>query len=362
MKMLNRWETFFLIVTTVPIMGHVIILPLVYDVAGRDSWISALLSFPIGLGLIFVIYRLRLKYPNHDFPEIAEHILGSFLGNILVMVVVIYFLFLSAFSAAALADMIHIAFLPETPIWALVIWFSLFCLYAASKGAKIIAMTAMFIGFFAVITGHSISFIDFSQKDAHNLLPLFEFGFAPILWGTVVLISVWIELLFLLFLQLKNVRQERFLRFWMVGGLGICFTMISTMTGTVMIFGMGQTDNFNYPALETVRIITLGFIDRFDIYGLILMSFGCYIRTSLFFRLCYEQITSNKVKRRWIRRGVFWGLGLLVSGLAIYIAQDYLRVEYFTILYTNALIFTPIPFLLLFLSRLKKKDIKQVSG
>lgn len=48
-NLLNRWESFFLILTTVPIMGHVIILPLMYDVTGRDSWISALLSFPIGL-------------------------------------------------------------------------------------------------------------------------------------------------------------------------------------------------------------------------------------------------------------------------------------------------------------------------
>lgn len=359
--MLNRWETFFLIIATVPIMGHVQILPLMYDVAGRDSWISALLSFPIGIGLIFVIYRLRIKFPDQDFPQIAQQIIGKFFGKALVLVIVLYFLFLSAFSAAALADMAHIAFLSETPVWALVTWFFLFCLYAAYKGTKIIALTAMIVGFIAVITGHSISILDMPEKEFQSIFPLFEFGFAPILWGTLVLVSVWIELLFLLFLKLKNIRQERFLLFWILGGTGICLTMISTMTGTVMIFGIGQADNFNYPALETVRILTLGFIDRLDIYGLILMAFGCYIRSSLFFRLCYDQLVPNK-GRKWVKGGIFCTLGVISIALAVYIAQDYLRVEYFTILYTNALIFTPIPFLLLFLSWFKRSDEKQISG
>ena len=353
--LLNRWESFFLILTTVPIMGHVIILPLMYDVTGRDSWISALLSFPIGLALVLCIHQLRRKYPEHRFSVLAEHLLGKLLGKGLVLLLVIYFLFLSALSAAALADMIHIAFLPETPAWALVIWFLLFCLYAARKGTKIIALTGMFIGLFALLTGHSISFIDMSEKDANNLLPFLEYGWTPVLWGTAVLISVWIELLFLLFLPLKNLHRERFLKFWIFGAVGICFTMLSTMTGTVMIFGMGQTDNFNYPALETVRILTLGFIDRFDIYGLILMSSGCYIRSSLFFRICYEQMAPRKTPNRWVKQVVFWGLGILINALSILIGQNFFRVKYFTILYTNAILLTPIPFLLLLISWIKEK-------
>ncbi|QQK75492.1 endospore germination permease [Salicibibacter cibarius] len=360
--MLNRWETLFLILTTVPIMGHVQILPLIYDVAGRDSWIAASLSFPVGIGLIIVIYRLRLKYPDLDFRGISQHLLGRFVGKTLLLVIAFYFLFLSAFSAAAVTDMVNISFFPETPVWALVIFFLLFCLYAASKGVKVIAYTALFIGVFALFTGHSISFIDVSEKEFNHILPLLEFGFAPVIWGTIALISVWAELIFLLFLPLQNIRRERFLRFWMIGGLGIFFTMISTMTGTIMVFGMGQTDSFNYPALETVRILTLGFIDRFDIYGLILMTFGCYIRSALFFFLAYDQLVPHKEQHRWVRRGVFLGLGLLTGGLALYIANNHLRIEYFTMLYTNALIFAPIPFLLLAFSWIKRKNHKEMSA
>ncbi|QQK79395.1 endospore germination permease [Salicibibacter cibi] len=360
--MLNRWETLFLILTTVPIMGHVQILPLIYDIAGRDSWIATLFSFPVGLGLIIAIYRLRHKYPDRDVHGIIHHLLGRFFGKTLLIVIAFYFLFLSAFSAAAITDMVNISFFPETPVWALAIFFLLFCLYAASKGVKVIAYTALFIGVFALFTGHSISFIDVSEKEFNHILPLLEFGFAPVIWGAVALISVWAELIFLLFLPLQTIHREHFLRFWIIGGFGIFFTMLSTMTGTVMVFGMGQTDSFNYPALETVRILTLGFIDRFDIYGLILMSFGCYIRSSLFFLLGYDQfIAFYQGQNRWVRRGVFWALGLLAGGLTLYIANNHLRIEYFTMLYTNALIFAPIPFLLLVFSWFKKKNSKELS-
>src|SRR5690625_4083764 len=40
--MVNKWETFFLMIMTVPIMGHVVILPLMFDISGRDGWISVI--------------------------------------------------------------------------------------------------------------------------------------------------------------------------------------------------------------------------------------------------------------------------------------------------------------------------------
>ena len=50
-----------------------------------------------------------------------------------------------------------------------------------------------------------------------------------------------------------------------------------------------------YPATEGLRIISLGFIDRFDIYALLMMSFGCYIRTSLYARICVQLILNPRI-------------------------------------------------------------------
>ncbi|MDQ0339856.1 hypothetical protein J2S00_002649 [Caldalkalibacillus uzonensis] len=131
--MLTKWETLFLLFMTLAIMGHVVILPPLYDVAGRDAWISALFSFPVGVLFVWAIYRLRLLFSGYDFPTISSTLLSKPVGTGLIFVLDAYYLFLSGYSAAALAEMINIGFLPETPVSALVLWLMLFCLYAANK-------------------------------------------------------------------------------------------------------------------------------------------------------------------------------------------------------------------------------------
>ncbi|AXF57586.1 hypothetical protein DT065_17395 [Salicibibacter kimchii] len=133
------------------------------------------------------------------------------------------------------------------------------------------------------------------------------------------------------------------------------------LTGTVMVFGMGKTQ-FQLSCFGNCTHPYVRILDRFDIYGMILMSFGCYIRSALFFLLCYDQLISRfKAQNHWFRRGIFWGSGLLADGLSLFIANNHLRVEYFMMLYTNALIFLPIPFLLLVVSWFKRENNKGLS-
>ncbi|XIH35886.1 hypothetical protein C1N70_26680 (plasmid) [Cytobacillus firmus] len=63
----------FLLVMTLPIMGHVVILPLMLDVAGRDAWISIFLSLPVAFTLAISIYRLRLKYPKQNISDMLHN-------------------------------------------------------------------------------------------------------------------------------------------------------------------------------------------------------------------------------------------------------------------------------------------------
>src|SRR5699024_483636 len=108
--MLNKWEVFFLIVIGIAEMGHVVITPLMLDIAGRDGWISIFLSLPFALLFAYVIYRLRIKYPNKDFIGLSTHLLGKTGGFLLLVILLLYFLFLIVFSVALLTDFIYIAF------------------------------------------------------------------------------------------------------------------------------------------------------------------------------------------------------------------------------------------------------------
>src|SRR5690625_7250779 len=104
-------------------MGHVTILPLMIDVAGRDVWISIAISIPFGVLFAFFIYRIKVHYSEKTLSHILIDILGKPLGYGFIVFFVLYFLYLTILSYSSLIDFVFILFLPETPRTALIIWF-----------------------------------------------------------------------------------------------------------------------------------------------------------------------------------------------------------------------------------------------
>lgn len=352
--MLTKWETLFLIVMTLPIMGHVVILPLMLDVAGRDAWISILISFPAAFAFAYAIYRLRLHHPDLNISGMLPLLLGKWFGLLAIIIFILYFLFLTILSFASLVDVVFIDFLPETPRLAIIVWFLIFFIYAAIKGIKRIALTAGVLTFIGVLTGHTVTLMDTAKKDWKELLPILEFGWSPAVWGSLILVSIWIELLLLLCVPIKNIREKKTFLLWSIGISIVGLTMFSTTTGAITIFGLGQADNFVYPAQEIVRVIELGFIDRFDIYGMILMTFGVYIRCSLFFRIAYNlSVSANS--STWVKRGWFSSFVILVFLGTYYLSKFHIRLEEAINLYAYMIVLFPIPFLLLAISYVKRK-------
>lgn len=339
--MLSKWETLFLLVMTLPIMGHVVILPLLIDIAGRDAWISILLAFPIGLILSYLIFCIRKKYPNKKFKDWFYDALGKWVGTIVILILIVYFLFLTVISYSALINLIHVGFLTDTSRWALALWFLLFFVYTALKGVKRIALTAGILTFIGMITGHTVTLMDAGKKDWGYLLPFLEYGWMPVILGTLLLTNIWVELFLLLIVPIKNIEAKRFYLFWVAGVFLNMLTMFSTTTGAITIFGLGQADNFIYPAFSITRIIYLGFIDRFDIYSLFLMVIGVYIRCSLYLRLSYD-LTTDLYQASWFRKVIFTVLTMAVFLTTIYIGFDYFYFEEIMKMYAYSFILLPI--------------------
>lgn len=352
--MLSKWETAFILIMTIPIMGHVIILPLMLDVAGRDSWISVIISLPAAIIFLYAIYKLRLKYPTLYINDLLKELLGKWFGRLMTLLFIIYFLFLTIFSYAMLIDFVKIGFLDTTPYFALMLWFFIFMIYAALKGIKRIALTAGILALIALITGHTLTLMDTPKKDWGELLPILEFGMSPVILGALILLSIWIELIILLFLPIRDIKEKHYFKIWLFAIFIVAFTMNSTTTGVVMIFGLGQATNFQYPAQELVRIVNLAFIDRFDIYGMILMTFGNYIRCSLFLRIAYEMTTHAKPSK-WRKRIVFTLFSLIIFICTYLIVIRHFRVEYAIDVYAYMIILYPIPFILLAIATFKQR-------
>src|SRR5690625_2995925 len=170
--MLSKWETFFLLILTLPILGHVVILPLMIDVAGRDAWISIFLSLPFAFLFALSIYFIKVKYSDKNIKEIFTIILGEKLGKALMFILMIYFLFITVISFSTFVDFVYILFLPDTPPIAIIIWFLIFIMYGSSRRMKGIALTAGVLAFVALTTGNTITLLDTQLKEWGHLEPV----------------------------------------------------------------------------------------------------------------------------------------------------------------------------------------------
>lgn len=345
---------------TVPIVGYFIILSLMLDIAGRDTVISITVSLFAAFLFSFAIFRVRINYPDLNITDILFHLLGKWGAKIVKSVFILYFLFLTILSFAALVDFVYIGFLTETPIIALIVWFLIFFLYASVKGYKEISLTAGILFLIIFVTGITIVLMDIDKKDWSEIFPLLEFGWSPPLWGSLILISVWVELLLLLCIPIKNIREKGFFLLWIIGILISGLTILLTTTGAITIFGLGQARNFNYPAQEILRIINFGFIDRIDIYGMVLMTFSIYIRCSLFFRISYE-LSLPENSSKWQKRILFFIFTVITFFGTLYLSKENLRIEKAIDIYTYMIILFPIPFILWFISWLKKNKTTDIS-
>src|SRR5690625_1835717 len=352
--MLSKWQTSFILIITLPIMMQLIMLPLVLNVAGRDTLIAIFISLPVAILLSYAIFRLRVDFPDATISEISFSLIGKWGSRLIKLIFILYFLFLTILSFTALVDFVYIGFLPETPIIVLIVWFLIFFLYATSKGFKPIALTAGILALLSIFLWIIVFFLDLDKKDWSEMFPLFEFGWSPVIWGSLILTSIWMELLLLLCVPIKNIQQKRFYLFWALSILIVGLTMLSTTNNIVTIFGLDQAKTFNYPAQKIVLVLNFGFIYRIDIYGLFLATAAIYIRCSLFFRIAYElRLPNNPTK--WLKRILFTLFSLFTLFGTYYLTNGNFRFEKAINMYAYMIVLFPIPFVLWFISWIKKR-------
>lgn len=92
----------------------------------------------------------------------------------------------------------------------------------------------------------------------------------------------------------------------------------STSISPVVIFGEEQAKRLTFPVESSVRLINLGFIERFDIYGLTIMT------VSAFHRIALLHYATSLAAAQWLSlkdyKWMNWiiGAGVVVASLTVF--------------------------------------------
>lgn len=291
----------FLSMTMIGLKNHVTIIPSLLKGAGRDAWMSILLSTVAILPWIFLLLYIHSKSKQQSIIDWLKMKVGKRVATIFLYTTVIFLLLLAAFTMAETLQWIIATFLPTTPMLPMLLIFTVLCFLLISTNLQTIAMVNVLVLLWVVVNGFFIAFTNMPVKNYELLQPFLEHGIQPVLKTAVYPASAFVELLLFIFIQHKVKDRIRWFHFVVMLFILMGLTLGPTI-GAITEFGPIEAAKQRYPAFEEWRIGSIGrFIEHFDFLSIYQWLTGAFIRVGLILFIVADllKLTGNK-KRIWI--------------------------------------------------------------
>ncbi len=316
---LSSRQAFFVSIPLLVIMGHFFLVPLYLRFAGRDAWLGVIAGFFAGAVIFLAMGNLHRLMEGKTLVEKLSQWLGPWVGKVLAVPLVLYFFALSLVTLYGFSIFISSIFLSDHPRWIITVTFTLAMMYMVHKGVEVIARVSEWIILYNMVSGMLVSLALHREKHYEKLLPILQHGPKPLLPVIVLILAVFGELLVMLMVQVQGeqisgTNRKAYLMLF----LSCFFIFPSTTAGPVAIFGEDQAKLLAFPVESTVRLISVGFIERFDLYGLTIMTVSALLRLALLHygaSVAVAQVLNLK-SYRWVNPAMAIPLG--ISGLMVF--------------------------------------------
>ncbi|MDI6603614.1 MAG: endospore germination permease [Thermoanaerobacteraceae bacterium] len=359
-KKISIKQLIYIIVTIVITTESVFLPSFVASYAKEDSWISVIIS-TIFSALIFIIYyKLAMMFKDQTFFEYIEKIVGKFMGKIISILFILFFLNVIFVVTRQLIEIMGNAFMPKTPSLVFLVVTLIPVIYAVSKDfSSIVKINEILLpyGLFALIF---IVVLSLPNIKIDNFMPILAKGILPPIIGSFPITSWVLESVILLAIFPQIEQKEKALKGGLLSILIIGFISFLGLIA-IGIFSAEVTTNMQFPLLEVTRNIRTGiYTQRFDSLIMSIWIAGIYIKITVFTYLFLKGLTEilkcNDQKFALIPMAIF------LSILPIYGCKDmgyfyqYLKKIFTT---ENLIVEIIIPLLLFLIAKIKGLDKKE---
>jgi len=245
----------------------ILILPKVVTekVKTPDSWISVILGGVLCILIALLHVKLCQRYPNETFFQFNQKIVGKWIGLFLSLIVIVYYIVLSAFEVRTMVETIGVYLLQGTPMWAIMIPFIWIGLYLILGGINSLARMLEIIFPITAICLLLVLFLGIGIFEIDNIRPVLGSGVKPILKGIMTASSGFsgFEIILFIFVYMKEKKQAS--KVVLIGlGIPIFFSLMTI----IIVVGAFSVDGV---LLQTWPVLT--YIRSYDIPGLIFERF-----------------------------------------------------------------------------------------
>lgn len=297
---ISVFQLILLSMTFIGLKTHVMLISPLIKTAGRDAWITVLLTCLLTLIWVpLLVYVNKKTKGEHLFQWMKKHVNKSF-TNVVIFLTIVYLTIMEIVTLRETITWINIIFLQRTPLIILVLLFGFTCCLLAATSIRTISIVNVFLLFFIVILGFFVSFTNFQFKDYSLLQPVLENGYFPVIKSIVFQGSGMVELLLLLFLQHKVPQPIRY-KHLAVAAILLTGLTIGPLIGAITEFGPVEASKQRFPPYEEWGIASLGkFIEHIDFLSIYQWLSGTFIRISTFLFIMKELVSFQKGQKRFL--------------------------------------------------------------
>lgn len=224
--------------------------------AKQDVWIAFIISWILGLILIYGYSVIAKLNPKKNLVQILITYFGKYIGGLISVLYIWYFIHLAALVFRNFGEFVVMTTLPSFSIAIIIPIFAIIIAYSTRFGIENIArVVGLIVPLLLLITMlFNVSFI--SQYEVINILPVLGNGFAPIINSSLSILSFPFgeTIVFLmLFPHLKS--QENIIKAPLIGTAigGIIILLI--ILRNLLIFGPNLISMLIYPAHHIITLI-----------------------------------------------------------------------------------------------------------
>jgi spore germination protein len=238
--------------------------------AGTGAPLATLLGVLLMLGCALMLSYLGHQYPNMTLFEYSDKLLGRWLGRIVTLALVLYFLELEAMAAREFGEVVVTSVLQRTPLEITILIMLVLAATAARNDVTVFSRILTFYMPFVYIPVLVLIALTLRSARLTNILPIISFGYQTNVSNYVYAI-LFVACLFQNYMitGLLTPYMYQTNKAWkgaLIGVVAAGAVYLILDVATLAVFGTEEMKNLIWPTLELAKTaaIPLFFLERLD--------------------------------------------------------------------------------------------------
>lgn len=281
-KYINENEFLYISIIFINSMGILVGLG---SSARGGAWISVLIAFMLVIPIAIMLGKMFKKYPNRNFFEIIEIVLGKFMGKIVISVVLVAYIQITFVSIIYVVNFIKVVILMELHLTFVTMLFLSMILFILNKGVKVIVNWSQITFFMVVVVLLIITSMTLPFMNPQNILPIIVGNEKNILKGIVEVLAYPASQVIFLTSLFKYCKEEINITKVLIKMLvisGVFLALINMQN--IMVLGDITKSNVYFSNYQAYRRISIGKV--FQRMEIILSMFFIIVEVARISILC----------------------------------------------------------------------------